>query len=54
MKKLWFGYTLNDAIEDSRPQHSFFPEYIRNEIGVPLPQDIVQGLRKQRTYCQET
>lgn len=44
IKKLWLDYTLSDAIKDARPQHSFFPEYIRNEKDVPLSEEMKAGL----------
>jgi len=47
MKKLWFGMELGAAVEDARPQHALFPEYIRNEKRYPLAADIVDGLRKK-------
>ncbi|XP_057302421.1 glutathione hydrolase 1 proenzyme-like [Hydractinia symbiolongicarpus] len=47
IKKLMFSYNLTSAVEDARPQHAFFPEYIRNEIGYLLSDDIVEGLEKK-------
>ena len=44
-KKLWLDYSLSAAIEDARPYHTLFPEYIRNEKENPLADDIVQGLK---------
>ena len=38
MKTLWFGMELGAAVEDGRPQHALFPEYIRNEKKNPLSQ----------------
>jgi len=45
IKKLWLDYTLAEAIEDARPQHSLFPNLIRNEKGMPLSQEIIDGLK---------
>ena len=47
MKKLWFNMELGAAVNDSRPQHSLFPEYIRNDRKAPLPADLVAGLEKK-------
>ena len=47
MKKLWFGMELGAAVEDARPQHALFPQYIRNERRYPLSQGIIDGLRKK-------
>ncbi|XP_057310623.1 glutathione hydrolase 1 proenzyme-like [Hydractinia symbiolongicarpus] len=47
IKKLMFSYNLTSAVEDARPQHAFFPEYIRNEKGYLLSDDIVEGLKKK-------
>ena len=47
MKTLWFGSELGAAVEDARPQHALFPEYIRNEKNRPLLSGIVDGLRKK-------
>ena len=46
IKKLWLHYTLEKAIIDARPQHSFSPAYIRNEKdeGFRLPPEMVTGL----------
>ena len=47
MKKLWFNMELGAAVNDPRPQHSLFPEYIRNDRKAPLPADLVAGLEKK-------
>ncbi|XP_057299592.1 glutathione hydrolase 1 proenzyme-like [Hydractinia symbiolongicarpus] len=47
IKKLMLSYNLTSAVEDARPQHAFFPEYIRNEKGYLLSDDIVEGLKKK-------
>lgn len=47
MKTLWFGMELGAAVEDGRPQHALFPEYIRNEKKNPLEKGIIDGLRKK-------
>ena len=47
MKKLWFGMELGDAVADPRPQHSLFPQYIRNDKIFPLPDSVVTGLIKK-------
>lgn len=44
MNKLVFGMSLEDSVEDARPQHCFFPEYIREETTVPLDPEIKKGL----------
>ena len=44
MNKLVFGMSLEDSVEDARPQHCFFPEYIREETTVPLDPEIKKGI----------
>lgn len=49
IKKLWLDYSLEKAIVDARPQHSFSPAYIRNEkdTAYRLADDMVAGLEKK-------
>ena len=45
IKKLWLDYSLEKAILDARPQHSFSPAYIRNEKSdYRLTPEMVSGL----------
>ena len=53
MKTLWFKWKLSDAIEDPRPQHAFFPEYIRSEELAPLDPVIVAGLKSKGHKVRE-
>ena len=54
IKKLWLDYTLSDAIENPRPQHSFFPEYIRNENGMPLSDEMKAGLESKNHVIKDS
>ena len=45
MMKLWFEMELGNAVVMSRPYHSLFPQYIRNENAYPMKQYIVEGLK---------
>jgi len=53
MKKLYMNYSLADAIEDPRVQHTFSPNRISNEKGKLLPDDIVAGLEKKNHIIKE-
>ncbi|XP_066914328.1 glutathione hydrolase 1 proenzyme-like [Clytia hemisphaerica] len=54
IKKLWLNYTLSDAILDARPQHAFYPTYIRNEKDYPLSQAIRDGLEAKNHEIKDS
>ena len=48
MMKMVFGMDLGNAVMMSRPYHSFFPTYIRNEKQFPMKAKIVDGLKQKK------
>eukprot|EP00794_Sanderia_malayensis_P013926 gene13926-15377_t len=49
MLKLWFGMDLGNAVVTSRPYHTLFPQYIRNEKWqFAMKDEIVEGLKKKK------
>ncbi|KAM3965294.1 glutathione hydrolase 1 proenzyme [Aphomia sociella] len=45
MRKLWFGQTIKEAVDEARIHHQIFPMIIEYEFGVI--EDILEGLRKK-------
>ncbi|XP_039753705.1 glutathione hydrolase 1 proenzyme-like isoform X3 [Pararge aegeria] len=43
MRKLWFGQTIKEAVDEARIHHQIFPMTVQYEFGII--EDIVQGLR---------
>ncbi|XP_013164958.1 PREDICTED: gamma-glutamyltranspeptidase 1-like isoform X4 [Papilio xuthus] len=43
MRKLWFGQTIKQAVDEARLHHQIFPMNVQYEYGIP--QDIIKGLR---------
>ncbi|XP_032517250.2 glutathione hydrolase 1 proenzyme-like isoform X2 [Danaus plexippus] len=43
MRKLWFGQTIKESVDEARIHHQIFPMHVEYEYGII--QDIIKGLR---------
>eukprot|EP00794_Sanderia_malayensis_P013925 gene13925-15376_t len=50
MMKIWFKMDIGSAVVMSRPYHSLFPEYIRNEKIFPMTSALVDGLEGTKQH----
>jgi gamma-glutamyltranspeptidase len=46
MNYLWFKRTLSQSVVDPRLHHQLMPMYIRVDRSYPLPQAIIDGLKR--------
>lgn len=46
MNYLWFGRTLPESVTDPRIHHQLMPMYIRVDKDYPIPQEIIDGLKR--------
>lgn len=46
MNYLWFNRTLTQSVEDPRVHHQLMPMYVRVDKDYPIPQAIIDGLKR--------